>query len=87
MPKKHRSQSNSGRGEVAWFVLGIFPMYHVTFLPFLLAITLSIQCELYSIRSQNNNTAIAVFIGGRIMPSLKKKNKQKKKKHDAKVGK
>jgi hypothetical protein len=25
----------SGRGEVAWFVLGIFPMYHVTFFPFL----------------------------------------------------
>ena len=21
----------SGRGEVAWFVLGIFPMFHVTF--------------------------------------------------------
>jgi hypothetical protein len=55
--------------------------------PFLLAIALNIQCELYGIRSQNIQVARAVLGGGRIMPSLKKKNKQKKKKHDAKVGK
>jgi hypothetical protein len=34
------------------------------------------------------NRASSVFLdGGQIIPSLKKKNKQKKKKHDAKVGK
>jgi hypothetical protein len=75
------------RGEGSRFVLDIFFTYPVTFLPFLLAITLSIQCELYRIRSQNIQAVCAVLVGGLIMPSLKKKNKQKKKKHDAKVGK
>jgi len=53
----------------------------------LLSITLNIQSGLYGIRSQDIQAACAVLVGGWIMPSLKKKNKQKKKKHDAKVGK
>jgi hypothetical protein len=71
------------RGEVFWFVLEP----QVAFFSLSLTIALNGQCKLYGIRFQNNHTARAVFVGGQIMPSLKKKNKQKKKKHDAKVGK
>jgi len=41
-----------------------------------------------SLNAVQGNKASSVFLrGGWVMPSLKKKNKQKKKKHDAKVGK
>jgi hypothetical protein len=41
-----------------------------------------------SFNAVQENQESSVFLwGGLIMPSLKNKNKQKKKKHDAKVGK
>ena len=57
------------------------------FFPLLLSIALNIQRGLFDSIPQDIQTACAVLVGGSIMPSLKKKNKQKKKKHDAKVGK
>jgi hypothetical protein len=62
------------RGEVFGYVLEP----QVAFSSLSLAIALNGQCKLYGIRFQNKHTARAVYVGGQIMPSLKKRTNKKR---------
>lgn len=82
-----KPNSNFDQGQVASFDFRINPMFHVTFLPFLLSIALNTQGELYSIKSSEHSSNVRCSHWRVNYAFVEKEEQTKKKKHDSKVGK
>jgi len=59
MTQSSQGYSNCGRGEVSWFVLGIFSMSHVTFFPFFFK---AIEVRYTRLAMETSTTTFPLFL-------------------------